>query len=58
MRGIKESGSLFEVPVPEYKALKQNRKELRMLKVFISLEVESKLKLIPIELNLKIYFFF
>lgn len=33
MRGIQESGSLFEVNVPEFKLLKQCRKELRMLKV-------------------------
>ncbi|KAJ8736094.1 hypothetical protein PYW08_006750 [Mythimna loreyi] len=32
MRGIQESGSLFEVNVPEFKLLKQCRKELRMLK--------------------------
>lgn len=35
MRSIQESGSLFEVNVPEFKLLKQCRKELRMLKVFI-----------------------
>lgn len=33
MRGIQGSGSLFEVNVPEFKLLKQCRKELRMLKV-------------------------
>lgn len=33
MRNIQESGSLFEVTVPEFKLLKQCRKELRMLKV-------------------------
>lgn len=33
MRDIQESGSLFEVSVPEFKVLKQCRKELRMLKV-------------------------
>lgn len=33
MRGIQESGSLFEVNVPEFKLLKQCRKELKMLKV-------------------------
>lgn len=33
MKGIQESGSLFEVNVPEFKLLKQCRKELRMLKV-------------------------
>ncbi|CAH1639911.1 unnamed protein product [Spodoptera littoralis] len=32
MRSIQESGSLFEVNVPEFKLLKQCRKELRMLK--------------------------
>ncbi|XP_045523813.1 dynein beta chain, ciliary [Pieris brassicae] len=32
MKGIQESGSLFEVNVPEFKLLKQCRKELRMLK--------------------------
>lgn len=34
MTGIQESGSLFEVSVPEFKMLKQCRKELRMLKVY------------------------
>lgn len=33
MRDIQESGSLFEVTVPDFKVLKQCRKELRMLKV-------------------------
>jgi len=33
MSGLQQSGSLFEVSVPEFKALKQCRKELRMLKV-------------------------
>lgn len=33
MREIQDSGSLFEVSVPEFKVLKQCRKELRMLKV-------------------------
>lgn len=33
MKDIQGSGSLFEVNVPEFKALKQCRKELRMLKV-------------------------
>nr|NP_001262793.1 dynein heavy chain at 93AB, isoform C [Drosophila melanogaster]AGB96173.1 dynein heavy chain at 93AB, isoform C [Drosophila melanogaster] len=32
MRDIQESGSLFEVNIPEFKVLKQCRKELRMLK--------------------------
>ncbi|CAH0405196.1 unnamed protein product [Chilo suppressalis] len=32
MKNIQESGSLFEVNVPEFKLLKQCRKELRMLK--------------------------
>ncbi|XP_028172090.1 dynein beta chain, ciliary-like [Ostrinia furnacalis] len=32
MKGIQGSGSLFEVNVPEFKLLKQCRKELRMLK--------------------------
>lgn len=32
MSGIQESGSLFEVTVPEFKLLKQCRKELRLLK--------------------------
>ncbi|XP_055848919.1 dynein beta chain, ciliary isoform X2 [Episyrphus balteatus] len=32
MRGIQESGGLFEVNIPEFKVLKQCRKELRMLK--------------------------
>lgn len=35
MREIQQSGSLFEVNIPEFKALKQCRKELRMLKVTI-----------------------
>lgn len=35
MSSIQESGSLFEVNVPEFKLLKQCRKELRMLKVKI-----------------------
>lgn len=30
---IQESGSLFEVPVPEFKLLRQCRKEMKMLKV-------------------------
>lgn len=34
MSSIQESGSLFEVSVPEFKLLKQCRKELRMLKVY------------------------
>lgn len=34
MKDIQSSGSLFEVNVPEFKLLKQCRKELRMLKVF------------------------
>lgn len=33
MNGIYDSGSLFEVNVPEFKLLKQCRKELKMLKV-------------------------
>lgn len=33
MKDIQSSGSLFEVNVPEFKLLKQCRKELRMLKV-------------------------
>jgi len=33
MREIQKSGSLFEVNIPEFKVLKQCRKELRMLKV-------------------------
>ncbi|KAL4716976.1 hypothetical protein ACJJTC_012787 [Scirpophaga incertulas] len=33
MQRIQESGSLFEVIVPEYKLLKQCRKELKMLKL-------------------------
>lgn len=35
MKDIQSSGSLFEVNVPEFKLLKQCRKELRMLKVQI-----------------------
>lgn len=34
MQSIQESGSLFEVSVPEFKLLKQCRKELKMLKVY------------------------
>lgn len=34
MRDIQSSGSLFEVNVPEFKILKQCRKELKMLKVY------------------------
>lgn len=37
MYEIQESGSLFEVGVPEFKVLRQCRKELRMLKVNTSL---------------------
>ena len=33
MRNIQESASLFEVNVPDFKQIKQCRKELRMLKV-------------------------
>lgn len=33
MREIHESGSLFEVNTPDFKILKQCRKELKMLKV-------------------------
>lgn len=33
MKKIQESASLFEVNVPDFKQLKQCRKELRMLKV-------------------------
>lgn len=33
MRGIHESGSLFEVSVPDFKILKQCRRDLRLLKV-------------------------
>lgn len=36
MKGIYDSGSLFEVSVPEFKLCKQCRKELRMLKVIKS----------------------
>lgn len=35
MKEIQDSGSLFEVSVPEFKQMKQCRKELRMLKVRI-----------------------
>lgn len=35
MRDIQSSGSLFEVNVPEFKLLKQCRKELKMLKVML-----------------------
>lgn len=34
MKDIQSSGSLFEVNVPEFKILKQCRKELKLLKVF------------------------
>lgn len=33
MQGIQDSASLFEVNVPDFKLLKQCRRELRMLKV-------------------------
>lgn len=36
MKSIQDSGSLFEVNVPEFKLLKQCRKELRMLKVSVN----------------------
>lgn len=38
MRDIHESGSLFEVGVPEFKLLKQCRKDLRLLKVSFFLQ--------------------
>lgn len=34
MAQIQESASLFEVNVPDFKLLKQCRKELKLLKVF------------------------
>lgn len=37
MKDIQSSGSLFEVNVPEFKILKQCRKELRLLKVITNL---------------------
>lgn len=44
MQAIYESGSLFEVNVPEFKLLRQCRKELKMLKVkFVS---KKKIKII------------
>jgi dynein heavy chain, axonemal len=39
MTAINESGSLFEVNVPEFKLLKQCRRELRMLKVLCSFDI-------------------
>lgn len=42
MRDIQSSGSLFEVNVPEFKILKQCRKELKMLKVRINARTCSR----------------
>jgi dynein heavy chain, axonemal len=42
MGNMYESGSLFEVSVPDFKILRQCRRELRMLKV-IQLQRESSL---------------
>lgn len=39
MKDIQSSGSLFEVNVPEFKILKQCRKELKLLKVWIRLKL-------------------
>jgi len=36
MRKLQESASLFEVNMPDFKQLKQCRRELKMLKVKIS----------------------
>lgn len=41
MRDIQSSGSLFEVNVPEFKILKQCRKELKLLKVRIFLKFRN-----------------
>lgn len=43
MRDIQESGSLFEVTVPEFKLLKQCRKELKLLKVIFLVHVCRKM---------------
>lgn len=48
MRDIQKSGGLFEVNVPEFKILKQCRKELRMLKVRVS-GVEIDITFITLE---------
>lgn len=48
MRSIQESGSLFEVNVPDFKVLKQCRKELRMLKVSSVINISIHLRAIYI----------
>lgn len=45
MKSIQESGSLFEVNIPEFKLLKQCRKELRMLKVTTFKNIYIKIKI-------------
>lgn len=42
MAAINESGSLFEVNVPEFKLLRQCRRELKMLKVCVALLRKKK----------------
>lgn len=54
MRVVQESGSLFEVSVPDFKVLKQCRKELRMLKVNQSLNNEDTFPSILIAFTLEI----
>lgn len=36
MRKLQESASLFEVNMPDFKQLKQCRRELKMLKVYLA----------------------
>ena len=53
MKKIQESASLFEINVPDFKQLKQCRKELRMLKV-IYIVVFSQSPIFNYNLNLYI----
>jgi len=57
MAAINESGSLFEVNVPEFKILRQCRRELKMLKVnsILKLLNEADLKFIAATLGLRLY---
>lgn len=57
MQAIYESGSLFEVNVPEFKLLRQCRKELKMLKVeFLSETNCNVIKIILLAtLGLRLY---
>lgn len=54
MGNIQESGSLFEVTIPDFKVLKQCRKELRMLKVSIYLQLKKVCTLKVVYQNLVI----